>query len=52
MDPMPGAIDTVYKFAEYYDIYILSTAHDMERTSSRENGFSSEASVFQTGRQS
>ena len=26
MDPMPGAIDAVYKLAEMYDIYVLSTA--------------------------
>lgn len=26
MDPMPGAIDAVYKLAKHYDVYILSTA--------------------------
>lgn len=26
MEPMPGAIDAVYKLAEKYDIYVLSTA--------------------------
>lgn len=26
MDPMPGAVKAVYKLAEYYDCYILSTA--------------------------
>lgn len=26
MDPMPGAVEAVYKLAELYDVYILSTA--------------------------
>jgi 5'(3')-deoxyribonucleotidase len=26
MDPIPGAYDAVHKLAEYYDLYVLSTA--------------------------